>query len=127
MRRRDFIRIVPGITVAWPFAALARQSNSMRRIGVLMGFPEGDPHGQAYVLAMRQRLESLGWVESRNIPIDYRWAGGDPEKARAFELIGMTPSVIVTSTNQVTEIVRREIQSVPIVFASLFGGLKVFQ
>ena len=59
---------------------------------------------------MRQKLESVGWVENRNIWIDYRWAGGDAEKARAFarELIDLTPSVIVTSTNQVTETVRRE-------------------
>ena len=90
-------------------------------MGVLMGFPEGDARGQAYVLAMRQKLETLGWVEGRNIQIDYRWAGGDREKARIFakELISMTPSVIVTSTNQVTEIVRQETQSIPIVFASL--------
>jgi putative ABC transport system substrate-binding protein len=121
MKRREFVTLIGGAAATWPFAALAQQSNSMRRMGVLMGFPEGDPYAQAYVLAMRQKLESLGWVESRNIRIDYRWAGGDPEKARAFarELIGMTPSVIVTSTNQVTEIVRRETQSIPIVFASL--------
>jgi putative ABC transport system substrate-binding protein len=104
-----------------PFAALAQQSSSTRRIAVLMGFPEGDAHGQSYVLAMQQRLESLGWVESRNIRIDYRWAGGDPEKTRAFarELIGMAPGVIVTSTNQATEITRQETQTIPIVFASL--------
>jgi len=121
LKRREFITLIGGAAATWPFAALAQQSNSMRRMGVLMGFPEGDPYAQAYVLAMRQKLESLGWVESRNIRIDYRWAGGDPEKARAFarELIGMTPSVIVTSTNQVTEIVRRETQNIPIVFASL--------
>ena len=86
-----------------------------------MGFPEGDARGQSYVLAMRQKLETLGWVEGRNIRIDYRWAGGDREKTRIFarELIGMTPSVIVTSTNQVTETVRQETKTIPIVFASL--------
>jgi putative ABC transport system substrate-binding protein len=121
MRRRDFIKVIGGAAATWPVVAWAQQANSVRRMGVLMGFPEGDLHAQAYVLAMRQKLESLGWVESRNIRIDYRWAGGDPEKARSFarELIGMAPSVIVTSTNQVTEIVRRETPSIPIVFASL--------
>jgi putative ABC transport system substrate-binding protein len=71
--------------------------------------------------AMRQKLANLGWVESRNIHIEYRWAGGDSDKARAYarELVGMTPSVIVTSTNQVTEIARRETLTIPIVFASL--------
>ena len=119
MRRREFI--IGGAAATWPLVAQAQQSNSIRRMGVLMGYPEGDAHGQAYVLAMRQKLEGLGWVEGRNIRIDYRWACGNPEKTRAFarELIDMTPSVIVTSTNQVTEIVRQETQSVPIVFASL--------
>jgi hypothetical protein len=43
---------------------------------------------------MRQKLESLGWVENRNIRIEYRWAGGDPDKtgALAKELIGHQPS-----------------------------------
>ena len=121
MKRREFITLLGGAAATWPLAARAQQPDRVRRIGVLMGFPDGDPYGQTYVLAMRQKLESLGWVEGRNIRIDYRWAGGDPEKTRAFarELIGMTPSVIVTSTNQVTETVRRETTTIPIVFASL--------
>ena len=121
MRRRDFIRLVPGAAAMWPFAAFAQQANPMRRVGVLMGFPEGDSQAQSYVLVMRKKLESLGWIENRNIRIDTRWAGGDPEKTRAFarELIGLAPSVIVTSTNQATETMRRETQAIPIVFASL--------
>ena len=61
----------------------------------------------------------LGWIEGRNVQIDYRWAGGDPDKARTFakELIGMTPDVIVPSTNQVTRIVQQETRTIPIVFA----------
>jgi hypothetical protein len=50
---------------AWPLTARAQQSNSTRRIAVLMGFSEGDPVGQSFALAMRQKLESLGWVENR--------------------------------------------------------------
>ena len=121
MRRREFIVLVCGAAALSPFPALAQQSNTMRRIGVIVGYPEGDPQGQVNVLALRQRLESLGWVDGRNIGIDLRWAGGDPEKARAFakEMIGTAPSVIMTSTNQVTEIVRQETRTIPIVFASL--------
>jgi putative ABC transport system substrate-binding protein len=121
MQRRDFITLLCG-AAAWPTTVLAQQqAGKIRRIGVLMGFPEGDPHGQAFVAALRQGLQSLGWIEGGNIRIDYRWAGGDPEKARAFakELIGMTPDVIVPSTNQVTEIVRQETKTIPIVFAYL--------
>src|SRR5262249_28039894 len=107
--------------MACPRVARAQQPDGMRLIAVLMGFPEGDPQGQSYVLAMRQKLESLGWIEKRNIRIEYRWAGGDPDKTRAFakELIGLAPTVIVTSTNQVTETMRRETATIPIVFAAL--------
>ncbi len=88
---------------------------------MLMGFNESDALVQSYVAAMRQRLAGLGWVENRNIQVVLRWGGGDPEKTRAFakELVGMSPSVIVTSTNQATETMRQETQTIPIVFASL--------
>ena len=61
----------------------------------------------------------LGWIEGRNIQSFYRWAGPDPEKARTFakELTGMKPDVIVSSTNQVTEILKHETRTIPIVFA----------
>jgi putative ABC transport system substrate-binding protein len=67
---------------------------------------------------LRQGLHSLGWIEGRNIRIDYRWAGADPEKARtlAKELVGMMPDVIVPSTNQVTRILQQETRTIPIVF-----------
>jgi putative ABC transport system substrate-binding protein len=91
----------------------------MRRIGVLMGYPEGDPQAQANVTALLQGLQNLGWIEGRNVQIDYRWAGGDPDKAQTFakELIAMTPDVMVPSTNQVTRILQQETRTIPIVFA----------
>jgi putative tryptophan/tyrosine transport system substrate-binding protein len=111
------------VTAASAFSAcaLAQTSGPVKRIAVIMGFPEGDPTGQANIVALRQKLEGLGWVENRNLRIDYRWPGGDLERTRIFakELIALAPSVIVTSTNQVTETVRGETQTIPIVFASL--------
>ena len=91
----------------------------MRRIGVLMGYPEGDPQAQANVAALLRGLQSLGWIEGRNVQIDYRWAGADPDKARVFarELIAMMPDVLVPSTNQVTRILQQETRTIPIVFA----------
>src|SRR5262249_49599039 len=64
-------------------------------------------------------LQNLGWIEGRNVQIDYRWAGGDPDKARTFarELIAMRLDVMVPSTNQVTRILQQETRTIPIVFA----------
>jgi putative ABC transport system substrate-binding protein len=76
MRRREFISIL-GTCGLWPLAAQAQPSERMRRIGVLMGNPEGDPRAQVNVAALRQGLQSLGWSEGRNVAIEYRLAGGD--------------------------------------------------
>ena len=74
----------------------------MRRIGVLMGYPEGDPQAQANITALLQGLQNLGWIEGRDVQIDCRWAGGDPDKARTFarELIAMMPDLMVSSTTR---------------------------
>jgi putative ABC transport system substrate-binding protein len=119
LKRRDFITLLGGAAATWPLAAWAKQAERMRRIGVLMGYPEGDPQAQANVTALVQGLQSPGWLEGGNVQIDYRWAGGDPDKARTFarELIATAPDVMVPSTNQVTRIVQQETKSIPIVFA----------
>ena len=96
-----------------------QQGEQMRRIGVLLGYPEGDPQAQANVIALRKGLKELGWSEGHNVQLDLRWAGGNAEKTRNFakELIGMAPDVIVPSTNQVTGIVQQETRTIPVVFA----------
>jgi ABC-type uncharacterized transport system substrate-binding protein len=118
MRRREFITLLGGTAAAWPVAARAQQSDRMRRLGLLVGFSEGDAEGQAIVAAFRQRLRELGWTEGRNIAIELRWAAADPDKARIFakELVGLVPDVIACSSNLVTEIVQQETQTIPVIF-----------
>ena len=70
MRRRDFITLVGSVTLAMPSVAQER----VRRIGVLIGYAESDPEGQASFAAFREALQKLGWAEGRNIRIDSRWA-----------------------------------------------------
>src|SRR5260370_24011515 len=119
LRRRDFIILLGGAAAAWPLAARPRQAERMRRIGVLMGYPEGDPQAHANITALLQGLQNLGWIEGRNVQIDYRWAGGDPDKARtlARELIALMPDLVVSSTNQVTQLLHRAPRTIPIIFA----------
>ena len=119
MNRRAFMAMLLGsIAAAWPLVVRAQQPDRMRRVGLLMGFPEGDAEGQASAVAFQRRLQELGWTEGRNIQIDTRWAGADPNKARTFakELVGLTPDVIVPSTNLVTAILQQETPTIPIVF-----------
>src|SRR5215470_10624644 len=65
MRRREFITLLGGATVTWPLAARAQQPDRMRRIGVLMGFPESDSQAQSFIAAFRDRLQKLGWCGSK--------------------------------------------------------------
>jgi putative ABC transport system substrate-binding protein len=116
MRRREFITLTDAAVAVSGIAHA--QSGRLRRLAVVMGNPEGDPRAEVNLTALREGLRRLGWIEGNNIRIDYRLAGGGPERARTLvrELIGMGPDVILCSSNQVTEIVRQETSSIPVVF-----------
>ena len=73
MRRREFITLLGGAVAAWPQPALAQQPERTRRIGVLSSLAETDVEAQAWDAAFRKRLAELGWIEGRNVRIDYRW------------------------------------------------------
>ena len=83
MKRRDFITLIGGAAAVSSLVARAQQPAQVRRIGVLAPLPEGDLEGHARVAALREGLQDLGWTEGRNILIEYRSTGGDPERARA--------------------------------------------
>ena len=93
MNKREFITLLGGTAVAWPLAARAQQGERMRRIGVLMPFAENDSDAQANITAFRQALEKLGWAAGRNVRIEYRWGGAEPERIRtyAIELVRLKP------------------------------------
>src|SRR5262249_25272073 len=118
IKRREFITLLGGAGAAWPLAARAQQGERMRRVGVVMGYAETDTAAQAQVTALRQGLQKLGWEEGRNIRIDVRFPGTDAGRARAIlmELISLTPDVLVSNTNLVTEVVQAEVRALPIVF-----------
>jgi hypothetical protein len=65
------------------FGEVVLQPEHLRRAGFLLGLTE-NPEVHARVTAFRQGLEAIGWMEGRNIRIDYRFAGGDPERVRAY-------------------------------------------
>jgi hypothetical protein len=100
MRRRKFIALLGGAAVGWPLAARAQQGERMRRIGVLVNLSEGDSAGQQFVVAFRQALQELGWVDGRNARIDMRWGAGDRERYRKYaaELVALGPGVIFAAT-----------------------------
>jgi putative ABC transport system substrate-binding protein len=121
MRRRDFITLLGGAAAAWPLMARAQQPERMRRIGVVMAYAGSDPNGQVQVAAFRQALQKLGWIEGRNIQIDFRYASDDSARVRALavELLDLKPDLMVSNSNFITAILQSEVHSVPLVFVSV--------
>ena len=121
MNRRAFITLLGGTAAAWPFTVRAQQGERVRRIGVLMVYPEDDPEGQLRAVAFRQGLQQLGWTEGRNVRIDFRWAAGVTERFRshAAELAALTPDVILATASPSVGALQQVTHAVPIVFVSV--------
>src|ERR1700746_4201467 len=96
MRRREFVTLLGGVTVAWPLTARAQQADRMRRVGVLMGYGEADPEAKALLAEFTRELSTLGWIEGRNLRMDVRWAPGRTDLMGTFakELVDLQPDVI---------------------------------
>jgi len=121
LERREFIILLGGAATAWPFAARAQQPGGMRRIGVLTGQAEDDLELQARLDGFRQGLERLGWLDGRNVRIDYRFAGGraDQFQPLARELVSLRPDVILAQSPPVVAAVQRENRTIPTVFVDV--------
>jgi putative tryptophan/tyrosine transport system substrate-binding protein len=119
IKRREFITLLGGGAAAWSLAARAQQP-AMRRIGVLMNLAADDPEGQGRVTAFVQALQQLGWIEGRNMRIDYRWAhaGRDVDLFHKYapELVALAPDVILASGFPSMAALQPITRSVPVVF-----------
>jgi putative ABC transport system substrate-binding protein len=118
MRRREFMAIVGSALTAWPLAAGAQQPERVRRVGVLIGFAENDAFTRRIVATFAQALAGLGWVEGKNIRLDYRFAAGDPSlyKTYAAELLGLAPDAFLGSPSPAIAALRQQTRTIPIVF-----------
>ena len=117
--RRKFVTLLGGAAVAWPLGVRAQQSERIRRIGVLMALRESDPVTQARVAAFQQALAGLGWIEGRNLKIEWRWTGADVARVREYaaELVQLAPEVILAQSTPNVAALKKATTSIPIVFA----------
>jgi putative ABC transport system substrate-binding protein len=117
MRRREFISLV-GSAAAWPVAARAQQSDRHPTIGFL-GATTPTIWGP-FVTAFLQRLRELGWVDGRNLTIEYRWAEGREDRYAQFaaDLVRRKVDVIVTAGTAGVIAAKKATSTIPIVFAA---------
>ena len=118
MRRRQFITLLGG-AAAWPLAARAQQPERIMRVGVLTGADGRETDGT--LMAFLQALQQLGWTVGRNLQIDTRRGGGDPDRIRrhAEELAALAPNVILASGTVTIGPLLQATRTVPIVFVNV--------
>jgi putative ABC transport system substrate-binding protein len=121
MKRRHFITLLGGAAVTWPLVSHAQQEKAMRRIGVLTNLAEHDPEERRRAAAFTQALEKLGWQDGRNVQIDYRRTGGDPDRTRryAVELVALAPDAILAVGAATVLALQQATRTVPVVFVLL--------
>ena len=116
MRRREFITLLGGVA-AVPFAAHAQQAGKIHRVGLLWDSPDVFADE---IEAFRQGLRDLGYVEDRNLVIEYRWGKGKPDRMQALaeELVRLKVDVIVAPSSIYTEAAKQATSTIPIIFMS---------
>jgi ABC-type uncharacterized transport system substrate-binding protein len=118
MRRREFIFAISG-AAAWPVATRAQERT--RQLAILLQYTDDNAEAQHWVAALREGLQKAGWVEGRNLRIDYHWGGTDTNLVErlAKEIVAAKPDVIFTSGSPTTRILKQETRTIPIIFGNL--------
>jgi ABC-type uncharacterized transport system substrate-binding protein len=109
VNRREFIALLGGAAVAWPLAARAQQATKTPIIGIIDDSPRWN--------AFRHGLRDLGYLEGRDIAIEYRSA--DRLAAAARDLASLSVDVIATSGSAATRAAQQATTTIPIVMIAI--------
>ena len=117
MRRREFLALTGG-AASWPLAARAQGAVKLPTVGFLG--PLAQPAMQEWTAAFVRRLREVGWIESRTVTIEYRYADGHSDRAAeiATEFVRLKVAVIVTGGVTAVVAAKKATSVIPIVFAT---------
>jgi putative tryptophan/tyrosine transport system substrate-binding protein len=118
IRLREFKIALGSAAAAWRLAARAAQPGRLPTIGFLG--PNTRSAGSEWVVSLVQRLRELGWIDGRNVAMEYRWGEGREERFAEFatEFVGLKVDVIVTSGTPAVTASKEATSVIPIVFAT---------
>jgi putative ABC transport system substrate-binding protein len=118
MRRREFIALLSSAAASWPSVARAQK---IRIVGVLMNGAPGETLLQSNVTAFVEGLRAVGYFDGRNLRIEYRWNGGNADRAAtlAQELVKLAPEVILAASTTNLAAIQRATSSIPVVFVQV--------
>jgi putative ABC transport system substrate-binding protein len=102
----------------WPLAAPAQQT---RLVGVLMNGNSNELPLQGFVAAFVQGLRDRGWTEGKNLKLEFRWNGGNAERARNFasDLVALSPAAIMCASTANLLALKNATTTIPIVFVQV--------
>jgi putative ABC transport system substrate-binding protein len=120
MRRRQFLGVL-GCAAAWPVALKAQSTDRVRVIGILNILGPDDPEGKARTTVFEQTLQELGWAIGRDLKIENREVGGDPDRIRRYaaELVALAPDAIFSIGSLPAASLQQATRTIPIVFMNV--------
>ncbi len=122
MQRRQFITLLGGAAALWPFSARAQQRATPMIGYMISGTPETTA---ANVAAFRRGLNEVGFVEGRNVAVEYRWSSGGPFAEAAADLVRRRVEVIAASTAGGALTAKAATATIPIVFVATADAVRI--
>ena len=121
MKRRSILVLLGGAALPWPFVARAQQPDRERRLGLLLPYLQSDPQAQARVNSFTRALQERGWVDGRNVRLEFRYTEGESNRlpVLAADLVRQNVDVILTAGTEATDAARNATKSILIVMAAV--------